>query len=86
LRKRSKAFGAINHRSRPLYAALCEIGDECRLLGLPPLPALVVRADTRRPGEAYFEGEFARTAHPSAKIAAWWNDLKAVRGTTYPPR
>jgi hypothetical protein len=86
LRQRSKAFAGINHRSRQLYAALWEIGDECRRLGLPPLPALVVRADTRRPGEAYFEGATARTAHPAAKIAAWWRDLDGVRRTTYPAR
>ena len=32
---------------RELYAALWEVGDACRHLDLPPLPALVVRADTR---------------------------------------
>jgi hypothetical protein len=85
LRKKSRAFAGINHRSRPLYAALWEIGDECRQMGLPPLPALVVRADTRRPGDAYFGG-VGRTADPATRIATWWRDLQAVRATTYPPR
>ncbi len=85
LRTQSRHFARINHRSQQLYAALWEIGDECRRLGLPPLPALVVRADTRRPGAAYFEGSL-RTADPAAQVAEWWQDLQAVRAATYPPR
>jgi hypothetical protein len=82
LRDRDGAFEPLTQRSRSLYAALDEVGAECRRLKLPPLPALVVRADTRRPGNAYyasgrFEGE---------KVAAWRRDLEAVKRTTYPRR
>jgi hypothetical protein len=85
LRAVSRKFAAINHRSQKLYAALVEVGDECRGLELPPLPALVVRADTRRPGAAYFGGS-SGVLRPGDQVAAWWHDLGAVRGTTYPPR
>ncbi len=50
-------FEWVHHRNPQLYRALVEIGNCCRRMGLPPLPALVVRADTRRPGEAYYEGK-----------------------------
>jgi hypothetical protein len=80
LRAASADFAGINHRSRLLYAALNEVGDRCRRLQLPPLPALVVRADTRRPGAAYFAG------CRGDPVAAWWRDVEAVRATTYPPR
>ncbi len=52
LRETSEAFEHVTHRSQELYAALGEIGRECQRLRLPPLPALVVRADTGRPGAA----------------------------------
>src|SRR5262245_4076643 len=82
LRGADAAFEHVTQRSRELYAALCEVGDACRHLDLPPLPALVVRADTRRPGDAYFTGgPFARRGE---RTAAWQRDLDAVRQTTYP--
>jgi hypothetical protein len=81
LRDHSEEFETIYHRSRELYAALCEVGQACRRLHLPPLPALVVRADTRRPGAAYYTGRFRGEG-----IAAWQRDLEAVRQTTYPPQ
>jgi hypothetical protein len=79
-------FEYITHRSRPLYAALSEVGAECLRLRLPPLPALVVRADTRRPGDAYYEGRCTGIVHRGDRIAAWRRDLEAVKGTVYPPR
>jgi hypothetical protein len=83
VRAASRRFKGVNHRSRALYAALSEVGAECRRLELPPLPALVVRADTRRPGSAYFEG--SRALRPGDRVAAWWQDVEAVRVTAYPP-
>jgi hypothetical protein len=85
LRDAGEAFEFIYHRSRELYAALNEVGQACRRLGLPPLPALVVRADTRRPGAAYFAGRCAGVARGEG-VAAWQEDLEAVKRTTYPPR
>ena len=55
----------------------------CRRLGVPPLPALVVRADTRRPGDAYYEGMPWKIR--GQRIAAWQRDLDAVRRAKYPP-
>jgi hypothetical protein len=79
LRDLSDEFETINHRSRELYTALTEIGHACRCAHLPPLPALVVRADTRRPGDAYYEGK------PTADgVAAWREDLEAVRRAKFP--
>jgi hypothetical protein len=86
LRTTSDEFEDIHHRSRPLYAALGEVGRECRRLRLPPLPALVVRADTRRPGEAYYAGRCAGIVYRGDQVAAWRRDLEAVKGTVYPPR
>jgi hypothetical protein len=85
LRSISKDFVSIYHRSRSLYASLVEVGQECRRLGLPPLPALVVRADTRRPGAAYFSGK-GGTIPARDRVASWWRDLEAVRAATYPAR
>jgi hypothetical protein len=86
LRDASEDFDYVHHRTRPLYAALNEVGAECRRLGLPPLPALVVRADTRRPGAAYFRGKCTGLVHRGEKVAAWQRDVEAVKQTAYPAR
>jgi hypothetical protein len=85
LRDASEEFEAIYPRSRELYTALGEIGDACRSLGLPPLPALVVRADTRRPGAAYYAARFPGVVYKGERVAAWQEDLEAVKRATYPP-
>jgi|ERR1051326_7159109 hypothetical protein len=84
LRDSCEDFETITHRSRELYAALWEVGDECRRLKLPPLPALVVRADSRRPGDAYYEGMTAK--YRGERIAQWRRDLEAVKRAKYPHR
>jgi hypothetical protein len=86
LREGCEEFEAVYARSRPLYAALGEVGAECRRLRLPPLPALVVRADTRRPGAAYFAGRCTGTVYHGEQVAAWRRDLEAVRQAAFPPR
>jgi hypothetical protein len=79
-------FEYVHHRNRQLYLALAEVGAECLRLKLPPLPALVVRADTRRPGEAYYAGRCTGGVYRGERIAGWRKDLEAVKGTIYPAR
>ena len=86
LRDRGDEFEHVHHRTRPLYAALVEVGARCRRLGLPPLPALVVRADTRRPGDAYYAGKCSGRLSRGSQIAAWRRDLEAVKQASYPKR
>jgi hypothetical protein len=86
LRDSSEEFAAIYHRSQQLYAALNEVGKECRRLHLPCLPALVVRADTRRPGDAYYGGKCSGMVYKGQKVAAWRQELEAVQKASYPPR
>jgi hypothetical protein len=86
LREQSEAFEFIYHRSQQLYAALGEVGKECRRCRLPSLPALVVRADTRRPGSAYFEGKCSGMVYKGERISAWRNELEAIKRTRYPAR
>jgi hypothetical protein len=84
LREAADEFELLTHRSQELYAALWDVGDACRALGLPPLPALVVRADTRRPGDAYFAGR-DQGMSKGERIAVWQDDLDAVKRASYPP-
>ncbi len=84
LRDFSEEFEFAHHRNPQLYLALGEIGRECRRLRLPPLPALVVRSDTRRPGDAYFAGKCSGTLYKDDKVKAWRRDLEAVKRATYP--
>ncbi len=86
LRDVSEDFETITHRSQELYAALDEIGRECRRLRLPPLPALVVRADTKRPGAAYHSAPPRGPRTRGEAAAAWREDLEAVKRAVYPSR
>src|SRR5690242_8370969 len=83
LRDVSDDFEYVTHRSRELYAALGEVAGECRRLGLPCLAALVVRADSGRPGAAYFQG-MADAQHTGERVAAWRDEVEAVKQATYP--
>src|SRR5262249_61628812 len=84
LREAAEEFEAINPRNRDLYAALGEVAQECRRLGLPSLAALGVRADSRRPREAYYVGTPFRFRGEAA--AAWREELEARQGDRRPPR
>jgi len=86
VRDAGEEFEYVHHRNRQLYVALAEVGAECLRRKLPPLPALVVRADTRRPGEAYYEGKCGGTVYRDQKIAGWRRDLEAVKAASYPER
>lgn len=85
LRETAEDFEHVSHRSRPLYAALGEVADECVRLGLPSLAALVVRADSRRPGDAYYESMSASLRFQGERISAWREELEAVQRAVYPP-
>ncbi len=85
LRDVAEEFEHLNHRSRELYQALCEVGDACSRLGLPSLAALVVRADSRRPGDAYYAGMPAELSR-GERIALWREELEAVKRAKYPAR
>jgi hypothetical protein len=86
LRDFDEEFEFAHHRNPQLYTALDEIGYECRRLKLPPMPALVVRSDTRRPGDAYYSGEGPGFAYKDDRVSAWKRDLEAVKLATFPPR
>jgi hypothetical protein len=84
LRECAEEFEYVNHRSRQLYSALNEVGQECRRLKLPSLPALVVRADTGRPGQAFFEGTCSGVVYRDDQVSAWQREVEAVRLASYP--
>jgi hypothetical protein len=84
LREIAEEFEHAWHRSPEFFEALREIGRECRRRKLPPLPALVVRADTRRPGAAYYAGRCTGSATRGDRIAAWRRDLERVKQSQYP--
>jgi hypothetical protein len=86
LREGFEEFEFITQRSQQLYRALDEVANECKRQKLPSLAALVVRADTRRPGDAYFEGTSQGLPLKGERIAAWRRELEAVKQTVYPSR
>lgn len=61
----------VHHRNPHLHAALGEVTNACRHLQLPCLPAMVWRADVRRPSEGYYKVAHPRAQTDEARIAAW---------------
>jgi hypothetical protein len=78
----------LHPRSPAFHAALGEVAHVCRHRGLPCLPALVWRADTRRPSDGYFAVAHPRAHGDVARIAAWEREHDAVLRAAgrYPPR
>ena len=68
----------IHARSPKLHAALGEISQACRHEGLPCLPAIVWRADTRRPSDGYYKVAHPRAHTDESRIAAWEREHEHV--------
>ncbi len=78
----------IHPRSPKLHAALGEVSLACRHNGLPCLPAIVWRADTRRPSDGYYKVAHPRAHTDSARLAAWEREHASVirRSGDFPAR
>ena len=68
----------VHQRNPKLHAALGEVTNACRHAALPCLPALVWRADTRRPSAGYYKAAHPRAATDQARISAWEREHAAV--------
>ena len=79
---------AVHPRSPRLHAALGEVTNACRHEGLPCLPALVWRADRRRPSDGYYKAAHPRAHTEAARISAWEREHAKVLAKIdrYPPR
>lgn len=79
---------AVHPRSPKLHAALGEVTNACRHEGLPCLPALVWRADRRRPSDGYYKAAHPRAHTDAARIAAWEREHASVLASLarYPPK
>nr|HEX4314749.1 hypothetical protein [Kofleriaceae bacterium] len=69
---------ATHQRSRNLHGALCEVSRACHARQLPRLPAMVWRADRKRPGPIYFGEAHPRLRSVEAQRAAWELEHAAV--------
>lgn len=61
----------VHPRSPRLHAALGEVTNACRHEQLPCLPAIVWRADRKRPSDGYYKVAHPRAHTAGARIAAW---------------
>jgi len=82
--KTSLTYGELSaavdthRRSARLHAALGEITAACRNHGLPCLPSIVWRSDTKMPGPAYFVHAHTKLRNGDAKREAWEKEHAAV--------
>jgi hypothetical protein len=61
----------VHPRSPALHAALGEVSNACRHSQLPCLPAIVWRANTKRPSDGYYKVAHPRAHTDDARVSAW---------------
>lgn len=75
----------LQARDVRLDVALGELVVACRSKGLPAISSIVVRKDTRMPGDGYYGAAHPNTAHDAALRAIdWGREFNAARATAYP--
>jgi hypothetical protein len=68
----------VHHRNSKLHAALGEVTNACRHHQLPCLPAMVWRADAKRPNDGYYKVAHPRAHTDDARHAAWEHEHDRV--------
>lgn len=78
----------VHHRSPQLHVALGEVTNACRHHALPCLPAIVWRADVKRPSDGYYKVAHPRAQTDEARIAAWEREHAKVLSSVekFPPK
>ena len=78
----------VHPRSPALHSALGEVTNACRHAKLPALPAIVCRADSRRPSEGYYKVAHPRAHTDEARISAWEREHAKVleSAAEFPPK
>jgi hypothetical protein len=61
----------VHPRSPALHTALGEVTNACRHAQLPALPAIVCRADSKRPSDGYYKAAHPRAHTDEARVSAW---------------
>ena len=86
-RELATAAGDLHPRSTTFHAALGEITNACRHAQLPCLPAIVWRADTRRPSTGYYKVAHPRAHTDISRVSAWEREHARVVGgaARFPP-
>jgi hypothetical protein len=62
---------ATHPRNASFHAALGEVSAACRAAGLPCLPAIVCRRDTRRPSAGYYKAAHPLVRSDDGREKAW---------------
>ncbi|HEY5920612.1 MAG TPA: hypothetical protein VIV11_03030 [Kofleriaceae bacterium] len=70
----------VHPRSPALHAALGEVANACRHQQLPCLPAIVWRADAKRPSAGYYKVAHPRAHTDEARVSAWEREHARVIG------
>jgi hypothetical protein len=71
----------VHPRSPALHSALGEVSNACRHQQLPCLPAIVWRADAKRPSDGYYKVAHPRAHTDAARVAAWEREHARVLGS-----
>jgi hypothetical protein len=79
-----KPFENVGFHDPRLDQALADTVHACRAAGLPALSAIVVNAETRRPGKRHYAEAHSRVTGEIEKEVEWAKEFERAKGTTYP--
>jgi hypothetical protein len=79
-----KPFENVGFHDPRLDQALADTVHACRAAGLPALSAIVVNAETRRPGKRYYAEAHSGVTGEIEKEVEWAKEFERAKGTTYP--
>jgi hypothetical protein len=79
-----KSHGILDGRDPRLAQALGDLVRLCQQRGWPLISALVVRADSRRPGAGYYDVASSDERDPDKREIEWARALERVKQHVYP--
>lgn len=77
-------YEKLSPNDRQFHDVLGDIVLDCRELGLPALPAMVVNQFSQRPGKGYWEMAYPRTTDPAILEANWNREIQLISTASYP--
>jgi len=77
-------YANLQARDPRLDEALGELVHACRAQNLPAISALVVRNDTKQPGNGYYGAAHPGVDDDEERTVAWGHEAETARQTEYP--
>lgn len=84
INKMPRTYHKMSPNDQQFHDVLGDIVLDCRQLGLPALPAMVVNQDNQRPGKGFWEMAYPKVTDPAILDANWNREIQEIANASYP--